>query len=212
MKETYRTIKDSTQEEITIKKSRFIANVLPVETEQEAIDFIENIRTKYWDATHNVYAYSISDNNISRCSDDGEPSQTAGVPILNVIKGHELTNIAVVVTRYFGGTLLGTGGLVKAYSTSARLAIDKAQIIKKVLCNEVSLIVEYTLLGKVMTYINNSNYKLKDIQYLDNVVVNLYIPTFNIEEFDKNIQDISAGNININTNNALYTEIKDNTR
>jgi len=128
----YKTISKEATVEMEEKKSRFIANVKPVSSEEEALEFINNIRAKYWDATHNVYAYYISGENIiQRFSDDGEPSGTAGMPVLEVIKRMELKDLVVVVTRYFGGILLGASGLVRAYSKSAALGIEAAGIVTK---------------------------------------------------------------------------------
>ena len=117
MKNQYQTVYSGGTAEIVEKKSRFIANVFPVTTEEEALEILEKIRKQYWDARHNCWAYVIGADHVSaRCSDDGEPSQTAGKPMLDVIMGQELHNVLVIVTRYFGGTLRGTGGLVRAYS------------------------------------------------------------------------------------------------
>lgn len=127
MENRYMTVKDRGIAEIVEKRSRFIATVIPIENEAQALEFLDSTRRKYWDATHNVYAYITRENNIERYSDDGEPSGTAGVPVLDMLKKEGLTNIAVVVTRYFGGTLLGTGGLVHAYSKSAKAGVEAAR-------------------------------------------------------------------------------------
>lgn len=126
--EGYKTIKEICSAETEVKHSRFIATVCPCKTEKEATDFIAAMRKKYWDARHNVYAFSIRENSTKRFSDDGEPHSTAGLPVMEVINHSGITDIAVVVTRYFGGILLGTGGLVRAYSEAARLALDNAEI------------------------------------------------------------------------------------
>lgn len=125
----YKTIKDTCSAETEVKHSRFIATVCPCKTEQQATDFIAAMRKKYWDARHNVYAFSIRENSTKRFSDDGEPHSTAGLPVMEVINHSEITDIAVVVTRYFGGILLGTGGLVRAYSEAARLALENAEVV-----------------------------------------------------------------------------------
>jgi len=116
----YKTVSKEGTAEIVEKKSRFIASVKPVSTEEEALEFVSQVKAKYRDARHNVYAYVVTENNISRFTDDGEPSGTAGAPVLDVILKEGLTDVAIVVTRYFGGTLLGTGGLVRAYGKSAK--------------------------------------------------------------------------------------------
>ena len=128
MLEEYRTVYEGGRGEIVEKKSRFIATVRPVKKEEEALAFIEEMRKKYWDATHNCFAYVIGERReIMRCSDDGEPGGTAGKPMLDVLLGEKLYNTAVVVTRYFGGTLLGTGGLVRAYSKAAQEGISASR-------------------------------------------------------------------------------------
>ena len=119
----YKTIKKRASDEFIEKKSRFIGYIAPVETEDEAIAFINEIRTKHRDATHNVYAYSLRAGQVKRASDDGEPQGTGGVPMLNVLNGNELVDVCCVVTRYFGGTLLGVGGLVRAYTEGAKIAV-----------------------------------------------------------------------------------------
>lgn len=126
--EGYKTIKSVCSAETEVKHSKFIATVCPCKTEKEATDFIAAMRKKYWDAKHNVYAFSIRENSTKRFSDDGEPHSTAGLPVMEVINHSGITDIAIVVTRYFGGILLGTGGLVRAYSETARLALDNAEV------------------------------------------------------------------------------------
>ena len=129
----YRTIYRGGEDEIVEKKSRFIATVVPVNTEEEALEFVEKTRKKYWDARHNCFAYIIGERGqLQRCSDDGEPNGTAGKPMLDVLLGNELRNVAVVVTRYFGGTLLGTGGLVRAYSGAVKAGLDASMVITKI--------------------------------------------------------------------------------
>ena len=128
----FNSIKENVSGEIIEKKSRFIANIFYIESESEAEDIIKEIKKEYYDARHNCFAYIIDRENISKFSDDGEPSGTAGVPILNILKGRNLSNILVIVTRYFGGTLLGTGGLVRAYSDATIEALKNADIITKI--------------------------------------------------------------------------------
>ena len=128
----YKTLAKAGSDEIIIEKSRFIGYCAPVSSEEEALEFIEKIKKKHYDATHNVFAYVVGlDNNIQRYNDDGEPSGTAGVPILEVIKKEDLRNVVIVVTRYFGGIKLGTGGLIRAYTKGAKIALDAGIIIKK---------------------------------------------------------------------------------
>ena len=145
----YNTIYEGGTDEIVEKKSRFIAQVFTVETEEKVATILEQMKKKYWDARHNCYAFVLGETSqISRCSDDGEPSGTAGRPILEVINGKELTNILIVVTRYFGGTLLGTGGLVRAYSQSAQAGIMASKVIRKEVGYRVSIDTDYNGIGK----------------------------------------------------------------
>ena len=150
--------------EIVEKKSRFIANIKSVETVEEAQVYIEEMKKKYWDARHNCSAFSVGTEQVTtRCSDDGEPSGTAGKPILEVIRGAGLHNIFVVVTRYFGGTLLGTGGLVRAYTESAREGISHSQIITKIYGFKLNLTTDYTGLGKIQYLLGQRG--LREIQF-----------------------------------------------
>ena len=143
-KDCYKTVEREAQAMLVEKKSKFIANVKPVSTEAEALEYLAAMRSKYSDARHNVYAYVIDENNIFRYSDDGEPGGTAGMPVLDAIRKPGLVDVVVVVTRYFGGTLLGTGGLVHAYSSSARDGLLAAQPIIREKCNIVDVKVDYT--------------------------------------------------------------------
>ncbi len=142
---SYKTVTALSVGEIVEKKSRFIAYIYPVSTENDALKFIEEISKKHWDATHKVYAYKIRENNISRCSDDGEPAKTAGAPVLDVMDKEGLTDVVIVVTRYFGGTLLGTGGLVKAYSGAAKEVITKAAVVTMQSSIKFVLSIPYTI-------------------------------------------------------------------
>lgn len=179
----YKTILNMAVAELEEKKSRFIATVKPVTSEDEAVWFINELKSKYWDAAHNVYAYYINGNNIiQRYSDDGEPSGTAGMPVLEVIKRMGVQDLVVVVTRYFGGTLLGAAGLVRAYSKSAAMGIEAASIVRRQLCSEASVTVEYTLLGKVQSLLISGGYAIKDIVYEQDVKIKLYVPADGVEE------------------------------
>lgn len=192
MLKEYKTILNPAVAEFEEKKSRFIATVKPAASEEEAVLFINDLKTKYWNATHNVYAYYINNEIMTqRFSDDGEPSGTAGMPVLEVIKRKELQDLAVVVTRYFGGTLLGASGLIRAYGRSAALGIEAAIVVKKQLCTQVSVTVEYTLLGKVQNLINSRGYILKDMVYSQDVELLLYIMLDEVEQFNKQITEVS---------------------
>ena len=144
MDREYKTVYEGGEGEIVEKKSRFIATVIPCEDEETALQFIEATKKKYWDAKHNVFAFNVKKGKTLRFSDDGEPHGTAGKPILDVIVGSGLTDIAIVVTRYFGGVLLGTGGLVRAYSKSAKDVIESAEVFQMIPSLEYETVCEYT--------------------------------------------------------------------
>lgn len=187
----YYTAAKQAEAEIVEKKSRFIGYIKPVQTEAEALEFLNQIRKKHWDATHNVYAYSIRENSISRFSDDGEPAKTAGAPVLDVIQKEGLTDVILVVTRYFGGTLLGIGGLVKAYSKAAKAAMDAAGKARQVLCTAFYLSVSYPMWNKLEKEL--SDCVVRDIQYSDEVHVSLLIPSEAYPALCRRLTDLSAG-------------------
>ena len=151
--EEYRTIKSFSEDFFIEKKSKFIYSAFPVKSEDEAIKCIENVRKKYSTAKHHVYAYKVRDREIMRYSDDGEPQGTGGMPMMNVIMNLKVVDLCVVVTRYFGGILLGTGGLTRAYSSGAKLAIENSEIALMKKCNFVSVELEYNIYGKVLNLI-----------------------------------------------------------
>lgn len=188
----YKTVKEVNFAEIVEKKSRFISHVFPVSNEKDAIDFINTLKSKYWNATHNVYAYVLKDNNIERYSDDGEPTGTAGIPTLDVIRKEGLVDLCVVTTRYFGGTLLGAGGLVRAYTKSAKCGIYSAGIIKRILCYKYTVKADYTMLGKIQNTANEMGCISSDIEYTDNVILKYFVP-YDINDFEEKIVDISHG-------------------
>lgn len=165
----YKTIAHEAREFLTEKKSKFISSVTPCSTEEEALKFIADIKKEFPDATHNVYAYIIDENQIFRYSDDGEPSQTAGMPVLDTMRKEEIVDCAIVVTRYFGGTLLGTGGLVHAYGSCAGLALHSAGIIKRMLCNILSVRSDYNLSGKIQHFISEKHLLCEDTVYTSEV-------------------------------------------
>ncbi len=184
----YKTLIKREIGEITEKKSRFICTLQPVKTQEEAVAFIDEMKSKYWDATHNVYAYNLLDSNIKRYSDDGEPSGTSGIPSLNVLEGEGLFDVCAVITRYFGGTLLGTGGLVRAYSGAVKAAIENSLVVTKSLCSIVKIRCSYSLWGKVENILKNKNIAIKDIQFADEVLVFAYEK---VADTDKLIEDIT---------------------
>lgn len=204
----YRTVLNEAAAELEEKKSRFIASVRPVTTEEEALKFISALKSKYWDATHNVYAYFIGGKNIvQRFSDDGEPSGTAGMPVLEVIKRMGVQNLAVVVTRYFGGTLLGAAGLIRAYSKSASLGIEAAQVVKRQLCAEVSIVVEYTLFGKVQNLLMTGGYTIKNIIYEQDVEIIVYIPVDDAVGFLKLLEESTNARALVEIGDRVFVTI-----
>ena len=167
----YKTISDTATATIYEKKSEFIANIAHVKTEKEAIDFLNSMRKKYYDATHNCFAYIIKDEKIERQSDDGEPAKTAGMPILEVIRHSGLEDVIVVVTRYYGGTLLGTGGLVRAYTQSAQAGIKSAEVLHYTLCTDYIINIDYSLYDKLLVLLKKHNAKVLDTQFLQDVSI-----------------------------------------
>ena len=205
MRKEYLTISKEAAAELEEKKSRFIATVKPVASEDEAHEFINGLKTKYWNATHNVYAYYICGNQeLQKFSDDGEPSGTAGMPVLEAIKKLGVQNVAVVVTRYFGGTLLGAAGLVRAYGKSASLGIEAAGIVRRRLCVEVRIMMDYSLLGKVQALAASRGYRVKDTVYAQDVDMILYIPVDELDEFSTLITDATNANALIDTGDKTY--------
>ena len=205
MLEKFKTILNEGQAEMVEKKSRFIATVRPVQNEDEAKNFIEEIKKRYWDARHNVFAYQIGERNeIQRFSDDGEPQGTAGMPILDVLKGEDIKNTAIVVTRYFGGTLLGTGGLVRAYGRTAKEGILNAGIADISLYNEFSIITDYNLSGKIQYEIMQNEYILRDTIYSDKVEFVVFIEASKSETFKNNIINITNAAVEIHDKGTKY--------
>lgn len=201
----YKTLHEENYDEIIIEKSTFIGYAKPIKTEEEAILFIDEIKKKHKDATHNVWAYTVGENmNIQRYSDDGEPQGTAGIPTLEVIKKEDLRNVVVVVTRYFGGVKLGAGGLVRAYTKGAKVGIVSAKIVEKVLYSEVKITIDYNLLGKVQNEIINMNYFIKDTLYEENVSILVYSKIENVEKLKEKIINITSATSEIIVSKEFY--------
>ena len=165
------TVLEDSGAEYVEKRSRFIANLRHCETEEEASAFLSEMRTKYWDARHNVFAYCVGDGSLCRFSDDGEPHGTAGKPVLDVIIGSEIKNIAIVVTRYFGGVLLGTGGLVRAYSKSAKDAVLNARVVEMIPCTVYSTVCDYSDHQKLVALVESSGGKIENTEFTDKVTL-----------------------------------------
>ena len=196
MLEHYKTIYEGGEGELVEKKSRFIATVRPVETEEEALAFIEEMKKKYWDARHNCYVYSVGMNReATRCSDDGEPGGTAGKPMLDVLLGEEIRNIVVVVTRYFGGTLLGTGGLVRAYSSSTQAGIRASVIITRIRGLKLNIKTDYNGLGKVQYILGQRGIKLIDSIYTENVELSVLLPLGEVKTVEAEITEGTNGRV-----------------
>ena len=205
MLEKYKTVYEGGEGEIVEKKSRFIATVRPVQTEEEALAFIEEMKKKYWDARHNCYVYSVGKNReYTRCSDDGEPSGTAGRPMLDVILGEDIYNVAAVVTRYFGGILLGTGGLVRAYSAAVQEGLRESLIIEKHLCRKVRMSMDYTMLGKMQYLAAKLNLMILDTFYTDGVEMQLLVPDEQFQSFIKEVTEASNGKVAPETEGSCY--------
>ena len=194
MEQAYKTIAKKAQDEFTEQRSRFIGYVSPVSTEQEALRFIEEKKKQHWDAKHNVYAYVLR-GGIQRCSDDGEPHGTAGVPTLDVLLKSGVTDTAVVVTRYFGGILLGAGGLVRAYTKGARIALEAGGIVTMRNCNICTLTAGYDQYGKLSGLIPSCGGVLDDTQFGEGVTLRFHIPPEKMGAFLKTLADATCGSV-----------------
>ncbi len=203
----YKTIKTESSDEFVVKKSRFIGYVRPVKTQQEALDFISEIKTKHWDATHNVYAYALREGGVRRFSDDGEPQGTAGIPSLDVLLKEEVTDCCVVVTRYFGGIMLGAGGLVRAYSHGAKIALDAGGIITMSLCKIVRVKSDYNFYGRLVPLICEEGGIVEDTQFTDNVEVTFRMPQDKVPFFESRLVDVSSGKFHSEVIDEKYCEI-----
>ena len=208
--EEYKIVYRGGEGEIVEKKSRFIATVCPVNSEEDAVEFIEKTKKKYWDARHNCHAFVIGERNeISRCSDDGEPSGTAGKPMLDVLLGNELHNVCVVVTRYFGGTLLGTGGLVRAYSKAVQEGLANSLIIEKVLGCKMKIYTDYNGIGKIQYIIAKSEAITIGTEYTDKVCVEILIKNDLLKGFEKEIVEASNGKAGIEVGDPCWCAVVD---
>lgn len=206
----YRTVLKYGEKEIVINKSRFIGSSKAIESEEEALDFIGMVSTKYKDATHNVYAYVVGENsNIQRFNDDGEPSGTAGIPILELIKKEDLRNIVIVSSRYFGGIKLGGGGLIRAYTQSGKSALEAGEIIDMTLFDKLLISIDYNSYGKIENYLLNEKHPIKDITFDTDVNINLYIEVKRKNDFLSDIMDFTSGNGVINEMGRLHLPMKD---
>ncbi|HAM68231.1 MAG TPA: YigZ family protein [Ruminococcus sp.] len=191
----YLTLSRDSAEEYIVNKSRFIGYAMPVSTAQEAVDFINEIRARHRDATHNVYAYAVRSPEYSRYSDDGEPQGTAGMPVLDVIRKNSLTDCCVVVTRYFGGILLGAGGLVRAYSHSASIAVQAAGIVKMSLCSVLRVSCDYGFYGRLSSLVPESGGTVEDTDFGAEVTMTFRLPAEMEEPFCRALTELSFGKV-----------------
>lgn len=209
MLQKYYTVKGYGEHEIVIEKSRFICYVNRAETEEEAVAFIQQIKKKHWDATHNCSAYLIGEHDqIQKANDDGEPSGTAGVPMLEVLKKKGLKDTVAVVTRYFGGIKLGAGGLVRAYSRAVSEGLNAAGIVERRLMRVMQVTIDYSWLGKVENELRSSGYMVKSVRYLDRVTIEIFVEETNKTSFAAWIEDLTNGRSAICEGEQMYLEVE----
>lgn len=188
----YKSVKQCSEAEYTVNRSRFIGRCFPVDSEEAALCLLGDIRKKHWDATHNCFAYRIGENAAARFSDDGEPGGTAGKPIMDVLTGRGLTNVLCVVTRYFGGILLGAGGLVRAYSKSAADAVTKAGMVSYLPGTVLDIPMDYSRYGALDGFIR-ANAEVRNVAFAQNVVVTVAVEDTNLLKFMKEVTERSDG-------------------
>lgn len=189
----YKTVEKEANDFFIEKKSKFIGYAKPVKTQEEAVEFISEIKSKHWDATHNVYAYVLRENNIQRYSDDGEPSGTAGVPVLDVMLKESLVDVCVVATRYFGGTLLGAGGLVRAYSHTSKIALEAAGIITMAQCSVMSAEVDYSFYDRLNILLSDFSAVILNTSFSDKVCVEFSVKENIVDSLNAKLIDVSNG-------------------
>ncbi len=202
----YRTIAEAVTVSFVEKKSEFIATLVPVQTAEAAIACIDTVRKENRKAKHNVYAYLLRENNMTRYSDDGEPQGTAGVPVLNVLQKNQLIDVCCVVTRYFGGILLGGGGLVRAYSHSAALAVEAAAVQTMVTCYPMTLQMPYTLYGKVSYQLPQLPVLQQDAVFGDTVTISLLVPETIAAAFQADMIELTNGEIDLQVGTLQYAD------
>lgn len=189
----YKTVEKEASDFFIEKKSKFIGYAKPVKTQEDALEFISKIKSKHWDATHNVYAYVLRENNIQRYSDDGEPSGTAGVPVLDVMLKESLVDVCVVATRYFGGTLLGAGGLVRAYSHTSKIALEAAGIITMAQCSVMSAEVDYSFYDRLNILLSDFSAVILNTSFSDKVCVEFSVKENIVNLLNAKLIDVSNG-------------------
>ncbi len=202
----YITVGGEAQTELEVKKSRFIASVKHVENEKEAFEFINAVKSRFKEASHNVYAFVCRDNNTQRYTDDGEPAKTAGMPVLDVLLKNGITDACIVVTRYFGGTLLGTGGLVHAYGQAAKNGVDEAGIVKMVYCRIFSLTADYSYIGKIKYTAAENGCDILDSQYGQSVYMTLCAESAQADRIAEKMTEITNGQAKIEAVGERYVK------
>lgn len=208
MSSDYKTVQFEAKGEFVEKRSRFIGYCKPVKTEQEAVEFINSKRTEHWDATHNVYAYSLREGNIKRYSDDGEPSGTAGMPTLDVILKNDIYDVCIVVTRYFGGVLLGTGGLVRTYSQGAKVALEAGNVVLMQSCAVCNTKCSYNQYGKVSSLIMELGAVVEDTVYESDVSIKFHIKPDILPLLNKKLADATSGEVQAISDSEEYFAVK----
>ncbi len=205
MDKQYKTVYEGGEGEIIEKKSRFIATVIPCEDEETALQFIEATKKKYWDARHNCSAYTIGLNReLERCSDDGEPQKTAGRPMLDVLINEGIHNVCVVVTRYFGGVLLGTGGLVRAYQAATKEGLSNSTIITKQYGKKIRIVTDYNGIGKLQYIVAVNGYTMLSADYTDVVIARIMVTPSEQEGFIKKVTEATSGKAEIEEEGELW--------
>ncbi|NLM65802.1 MAG: YigZ family protein [Enterococcus sp.] len=205
MLEKYRTIRTDGQVEIEIKKSRFICFAKRVSSEEEAREYIQAIKKEHWKANHNCSAYILGKKaEVLRSSDDGEPSGTAGVPMLEVLKNNQLVDVVVVVTRYFGGIKLGAGGLIRAYSSAVSTTLEEIGIVEATPQQEIFATVDYSLSGKLQHFLETNDYTIKETLFLENVTFCVLVK--DAVSFEEQLIDLLHGNVELKEGNYGYVE------
>ena len=206
--ESYLTVFGENTSEYVEKRSRFIATLRHCETEQEATDFINEMRSKYWDARHNVFAYSVADGSLCRFSDDGEPHGTAGKPMLDVILGSQIKNIAVVVTRYFGGVLLGTGGLVRAYSKSVQDVLQKSEVFVMLPCTACEIECNYSDHAKLLNLMENFEANITNTDFTDKIKLEFSLKSERVEDFSSKLCEAFSATLKLEEIGTKLTPFK----
>lgn len=204
---SYKTVRKAASDEYIVKKSRFIGHIAPVSTPKQALEFISAVSKKHWDATHNVYAYILREGGIKRYSDDGEPQGTAGIPALDVLEKSGITDCAVVVTRYFGGIMLGAGGLVRAYSHSASIAVAAGGIVTRAVCARLRVTCDYYFYGKLSSLVPESGGVIEDTVFEDNVTLIFRLPLELVDGFNARLVDVSNGRYRAEKTDEFFADI-----